>query len=996
VRPQEYSTMTATPEQLFAQFRAHGDPAALGALFDRTSPQLLSLALHLCGNPADAEDALQATFVTAIARAATWDASRPVQPWLGGILTLQCKKVGERRARRREAALPEPELLLDDGSPVDANERRELVGKLREHIDRLPPEQRQVLLLQLEHGLSPAEVGEVLGVPPGTVRMRLHRAVKALRGVMPAGLVAMMLAALPTRGVAAVRAVVVQQAGLVGTITIGGGMLLMKKVLALVGVVVLIALGWAVSLPFRGDEALPALQAAVPEVAGLGGADQRSASAAPLPVATQRSAVAVATAPPAESTLGALRLVARFTDTAGPIPNVPVRLWPDHAAVEERFERVLAATGDDGTRTVGGLAPGRWRVAVWAGQQVTAEVRAGETTEVDLPFRMRAVALRWARGCVRTADGQPARGATLVAGVQGSRCAVAIGIADAAGRFAVPISSSMLLVGARLAGHAPSSLQPIAGRDDVEFVLGGPGATVAGLVVDAEGAPVRSAVVEVGEPQRRTQWTDTAGLPHEFPPAQRLATDAAGRFLATDLPAGMLGVYVRADGCAPFHCFVEGLAGGAVELRCELLRGVALVGKVVDEAGLPVAGAQVGLGGTNGEARQTDAEGRFGYRYVAVGPQWIEVTGEHIATTRSERAADATGEWCVVVRRWPLYLLRLVDENGGPLAQWVVRPKGKPVAATDAEGRVSLHVADDAGKALLVGPPGSIDGLMPLPWPDGLVPGVETNVVLGADRRPAGVLTGQVLGPDGTPLPNGQVELCGIAGDYLFRQPLTGSRFTFERVPPGEWVVVVHRAGRGSVGGSFPVAAMAQGEVRDLGLLRLPREGSLAIRIVLADGTVPRDASTFLFDTEGREHFAPPRDGQDHPWPAGRYTWKVLADEALWQAGSVEVRAGEPTNLDVVLRPAVRRYVEFPVPLPAWGEPKRVGFVLRAPDGSVYDQGDFDPREELPYRYMPPLCLGTWRLELTTDDGRRFSGAFELSSMAPSREPIRIAVQPAR
>ena len=87
---------------------------------------------------------------------------------------------------------------------------------------------------------------------------------------------------------------------------------------------------------------------------------------------------------------------------------------------------------------------------------------------------------------------------------------------------------------------------------------------------------------------------------------------------------------------------------------------------------------------------------------------------------------------------------------------------------------------------------------------------------------------------------------------------------------------------------------------------------------------------------------------------------------------------------------------KFPVPLPAWGEPKQVGFVLRAPDGSVYDQSDFDPRAELPYRYMPPLCLGTWRLELSTDDGRRFAGTFELASMAPLREPIRVAVQPAR
>ncbi|MBL8725586.1 MAG: sigma-70 family RNA polymerase sigma factor, partial [Planctomycetes bacterium] len=180
--------MDPSLETLFARYRATNDPAALGALFDRTSPQLLALALHLLGHPADAEDALQTTFVTAIDRAHAFDPARPLLPWLCGILTNHCRQVRERRARRRE--VPElPEIPLEAGSPVQASERRELVARLRQHIERLPFDQRQVLLLQLEHGLAPAEIAEVVGVPPGTVRMRLHRAVKALRGGLPAGLV---------------------------------------------------------------------------------------------------------------------------------------------------------------------------------------------------------------------------------------------------------------------------------------------------------------------------------------------------------------------------------------------------------------------------------------------------------------------------------------------------------------------------------------------------------------------------------------------------------------------------------------------------------------------------------------------------------------------------------------------------------------------------------------------------------------------------------------
>jgi DNA-directed RNA polymerase specialized sigma24 family protein len=96
-------------EEQFARFVATGDPKALGEVFDRCSGELLPLAMHLTGHPADAEDALQATFVTAIEKRGEWDASRPLLPWLVGILTLHGKKLHERHARRREVALPTPD-----------------------------------------------------------------------------------------------------------------------------------------------------------------------------------------------------------------------------------------------------------------------------------------------------------------------------------------------------------------------------------------------------------------------------------------------------------------------------------------------------------------------------------------------------------------------------------------------------------------------------------------------------------------------------------------------------------------------------------------------------------------------------------------------------------------------------------------------------------------------------------------------------------------------
>ncbi|MFN9946117.1 MAG: RNA polymerase sigma factor [Planctomycetota bacterium] len=161
------SSMARSLEDLFARFATTGDPQALGEVFDRCSGELLPLAMHLTGHPADAEDALQATFVTAIEKRADWDAGRPLLPWLVGILALHGKKLHERRGRRREVPPPDDREALAalvpsapdaEDAPIAASERRELVERLRAHVQSLPDEQRSVVLLQLEHGLRPAQI----------------------------------------------------------------------------------------------------------------------------------------------------------------------------------------------------------------------------------------------------------------------------------------------------------------------------------------------------------------------------------------------------------------------------------------------------------------------------------------------------------------------------------------------------------------------------------------------------------------------------------------------------------------------------------------------------------------------------------------------------------------------------------------------------------------------------------------------------------------------
>lgn len=225
----------APPDPLSAQFvrwRAHGDSAALAAVFDACAPRLLALAVHLAGNMSQAEDLLQATFLTALERAEGFDATRPLEPWLVGILANHARDLQRLRAREtgpRKDPAPLARTPLDEA--LDS-ESAQVVG---EALDRLEEPYRSVLVLASRQGMSPAEIAYALNRSPGAVRVQLHRGREMLRRFLPAGWIA---SAGSARGLAELRGVVLARARLLRPLavsgSIAGGILVGKKlVLAL-------------------------------------------------------------------------------------------------------------------------------------------------------------------------------------------------------------------------------------------------------------------------------------------------------------------------------------------------------------------------------------------------------------------------------------------------------------------------------------------------------------------------------------------------------------------------------------------------------------------------------------------------------------------------------------------------------------------------------------------------------------------------------------------
>lgn len=171
-----------------------GPPDLFGELFERYSGWLYNYCARRVGRQL-AEDLVAETFLVAFSRRDRYDVAAPsARPWLFGILTNLLRNHHRAEVRWLRAlartgvdplggALQVNEAFADRASArVDA---LAATRELAEVLAAMPHEQRDVLLLHVWAGMDYPELAAVLGLAPGTVRSRLHRAKARLRQALP-------------------------------------------------------------------------------------------------------------------------------------------------------------------------------------------------------------------------------------------------------------------------------------------------------------------------------------------------------------------------------------------------------------------------------------------------------------------------------------------------------------------------------------------------------------------------------------------------------------------------------------------------------------------------------------------------------------------------------------------------------------------------------------------------------------------------------------------
>lgn len=155
-----------------------GDKEAYGAIVKKYMQSAYYIALGLVHNQQDALDVSQDAFIKAFRKIKMFDNSKRFFPWFYRLLKNLCLDHLKRKNRMRKVPLEDIPVL--DKEKMD----RELRETLWKGIEKLPFEQREVIILRYFRQFSYAEIAELIGKPMGTVMSSLYYAKLKLKGIV--------------------------------------------------------------------------------------------------------------------------------------------------------------------------------------------------------------------------------------------------------------------------------------------------------------------------------------------------------------------------------------------------------------------------------------------------------------------------------------------------------------------------------------------------------------------------------------------------------------------------------------------------------------------------------------------------------------------------------------------------------------------------------------------------------------------------------------------
>jgi RNA polymerase sigma-70 factor (ECF subfamily) len=183
----------AEPTDIELMLRCREDPEALPELVRRYEPRLLAFIRRLIGDAVEAEDVFQDTFVRVMRAADRYEPRAAFSTWIftiarnlcidrlkkkSGLKTMPLEYAQEKAGGAARTVPRRDEAAGGPPNPLEAADTAEQVELLRAAITRLPETKREALVLRVQQGLPYSEIAEITGAPVGTIKYRVHEAIR--------------------------------------------------------------------------------------------------------------------------------------------------------------------------------------------------------------------------------------------------------------------------------------------------------------------------------------------------------------------------------------------------------------------------------------------------------------------------------------------------------------------------------------------------------------------------------------------------------------------------------------------------------------------------------------------------------------------------------------------------------------------------------------------------------------------------------------------------
>lgn len=162
-----------------------GETAAWGEIVTRYKDAVFGLCLGFLRNRADAEDIAQDAFVRAYVNLRRYNLEKKFSTWLFTIAANLCRN--RLRYRRNHPVVEPPDSIPGGGDPAVTIAREDRQAKIKAALSRLPYSYRAPLVLRFYNDLPYRDIGDILGIPEGTVKTRIHRGKALLKDLMEQG-----------------------------------------------------------------------------------------------------------------------------------------------------------------------------------------------------------------------------------------------------------------------------------------------------------------------------------------------------------------------------------------------------------------------------------------------------------------------------------------------------------------------------------------------------------------------------------------------------------------------------------------------------------------------------------------------------------------------------------------------------------------------------------------------------------------------------------------